>query len=310
MGITKDIRDVNVAYYYPTTVSPSKEFKTLASIENPEYKALWEKVWKWFCNSFVYDIDSDGAERWETMLSLPIRRTASLEDRKRAILSRLNHTLPYTERRFQEMLDVEFGEGLFTFTCTYNKYEFQLIASENAVQYHKKAYRFARVIIPANLLITSLIPSYQYYKMVHTADMHLSLETQQGYWVDSTFINLYWNGYHYTGGEGHTYNRTFKADNTVKYDGVLYKHTHYFNGELENSGKEWLEIGGNKQRHSADIYHLIEPKQVYGQVKGYKLNSHFKMNSTIKYEWPKTVNYLQTALCITTRGGISTQEAV
>lgn len=150
----------------------------------------------------------------------------------------------------------------------------------------------------------------QKIKQTHYADIHLSLETQQGYWVDSTFINLYWNGYHYTGGEGHTYNRTFKANNTVKYDGVLYKHTHYFNGELENSGKEWLEIGGNKQRHSADISHLVEPMQVYGQVKGYKLNSHFKMNNAIKYEWPKIVNYLQSALCITTKGGISTQEAV
>lgn len=310
MGITQDIRDVNVAYYYPTTVSPSKEFKALASIENPEYKTLWEQVWKWFCNSFVYDIDSDGAERWETMLSLPIRRTADLEERRQTILARLNHSLPYTERRFQEMLDAEFGTGMFTFNCTYDKYAFQLIASEKAQGSIKKAYRFARVIIPANLIISSLIPVLQYYKLIHSASITLSFETEQGYWVDSTFIDLYWNGYHYTGGEGHTDNRSFRANDIVKYDGELIKHTHYFNGELENSGKEWLEIGGNKQKHSAGTFQLIEPMQVYGQVKGYKLNSHFKMNSTIKYEWPKTVNYLHSALCITTKGGISTQEAV
>lgn len=136
------------------------------------------------------------------------------------------------------------------------------------------------------------VETLQTYRLEHSADIRLSMECEQGYWVDSTFINLYWNGYH---------------DNTETGE----RHTHYFNGDLEHSGREWMEIRGNTQKHKAEIIQLVEPDMGFGVTrKGYKFNSHFTLGSNIRYNSPKYIQYLHTAECITTKGGISTREAV
>ena len=151
MGIEKDIRAVNVAYYYPSTVSPSKEFKALAEVENPELKALWELAWKWYCNTFVYDIDVDGAERWESMLSITPAKGSTLTERKRAILAKINYSLPYTERSFQNMLNGVYGEGRVKLSVEYDRYAVWLDLVQALMYKNKEIRRYARVIVPANM---------------------------------------------------------------------------------------------------------------------------------------------------------------
>lgn len=61
-------RDVHVERYYPDVLAPAKEFKALSASEDEEFNALYEEAWKWFANTFVYDTDLAGVERWEKML--------------------------------------------------------------------------------------------------------------------------------------------------------------------------------------------------------------------------------------------------
>lgn len=150
----------------------------------------------------------------------------------------------------------------------------------------------------------------QKIKQTHYADITLSMECEQGYWVDSTFIDLYWNGYHITGGSGPQYDDTHKMGE-IKNSGTLERHIHYFNGDLEHSGREWMEVRGNTQKHTAESFQLIKPNMKFGVTrKGYKFNSHFTLGSNIRYNSPKYIQYLHTAECITTKGGIETREAV
>ncbi len=253
-------------------------------------------AWQWHVDYYDSTADVD-TKRTMVRESLEVHRHKGTKHAVNTVLSAINPGY-YVEEWF------EYGG---------EPYRFRLIETDG----DKISYSEAEIIKAVNesknvrsWLDSVIVTTVQNYKLTHTANIALSVESSQGYWVDNTFTDLYWNGFHIAGGEGHQYNGSFKANSTVKYDGVLYKHIHYFNGELEYSGKEWLSVGGNKQRHSAGIYHLIEPAQAYGSKKGYKLNGNFQMNRAIKYEWPKTTNYLQTALCITTKSGISTREAV
>lgn len=145
-------RDVAVERYYPNVLASAKEFKALAAAENPEYKLLWDYAWQWFQNTFVYDIDEEGAERWEDMLGIIVQPGETLEDRKAVILARINTMLPYTIRRFQQMLDALYGEGM-VIASTNTKYELWLDI-DNSVILKSNAMRiFARSIVPANLTI-------------------------------------------------------------------------------------------------------------------------------------------------------------
>lgn len=200
MGIEKDIRDVNVAYYYPSTVSPSKEFKALAEVENPELKALWKQAWKWYCNTFVYDIDVDGAERWESMLSITPAKGATLTERKIAILARINASLPYTERSFQDKLDGIYGKGNIKLTCHYNEYAITLDLVPGLLLKWKKIKTYARVIVPANLSVmlsnTKRVEAEEIYAGGWVAVLpRISIDMHNPWTADSSEASEYYAGY-------------------------------------------------------------------------------------------------------------------
>lgn len=152
-NIVPQIRDVDVGRYYPPTVSPSKEFQAIASVENPELKRIWIEVWKQFMNTFVYDIDVDGATRWESMLKLYPSKSDTIETRRKAILAKINSMLPYTERSLQAMLDSIYGQKNAVININYNKYELWVDIMAVVLFKTLSMRNFLRVIIPANMTI-------------------------------------------------------------------------------------------------------------------------------------------------------------
>lgn len=145
-------RDVTVQRYYPNVLASAKEFKALAAAENPEYKLLWDDAYQWFLNTFVNHINESGAKRWEDMLGIIVQPGETLEERKAVILARMNTMLPYTIRRFKQILDALYGEDM-VIPSTNTDYELWLDI-DNTVILKSNALRiFARSIIPANLTI-------------------------------------------------------------------------------------------------------------------------------------------------------------
>lgn len=47
---------VHLERYYPSVLAPAKEFKIIAEAENPELNLLWQRLWKWYRNTFVYEL--------------------------------------------------------------------------------------------------------------------------------------------------------------------------------------------------------------------------------------------------------------
>lgn len=145
-------RDVSVQRYYPNVLAQAKEFKALAAAENPEYAVLWDALWKWFANTFVVDIDEDGAARWESMLGLHKLPEDTLQDRRMRILIAINAVIPYTIRRLQQILDAGYGDGK-AIASTNKDYELW-VDVDNSIIFSTVAMRIMlRAIVPANLSI-------------------------------------------------------------------------------------------------------------------------------------------------------------
>lgn len=151
MALVEISRDVKLQRYFPRVVAPAKEFKALAEAENPEFNLLWDAAWKWFSNTFVYDTDTDGLKRWEDMLGITPPTGASILDRREAILTLLNIGLPYTERRFQQLLNSQFGDGLVTAEYDINDYVLWLNVSYSGIFNTEVMRAYTRCIVPANL---------------------------------------------------------------------------------------------------------------------------------------------------------------
>ena len=187
-NIVPQLRDVDVGRYYPPTVSPAKEFQAIANAENPELKKIWIEVWKQFMNTFVYDIDEDGASRWESMLKLYPSKSDTLETRRKAILAKINSMLPYTERSLQAMLDSIYGASKVAIKLKYNQYEFWLDLSSELLLKSIIIRDFARVIIPANLTInisnTIKFDFGLYYGGVVKQTKHVSIYPNGDFTVD------------------------------------------------------------------------------------------------------------------------------
>lgn len=150
-NIVSQVRDVDVGGYYPNTVAPAKEFRVISEVENPELKKIWAIMWKVFMNTFVYDLDEEGAKRWEQMLKLYPIKTDTLESRRKAILAKINSSLPYTERSLQQMLDGVYGTGKIKVNLDYNRYALWLDVAAEMVLKSLAIRQYARVISPANL---------------------------------------------------------------------------------------------------------------------------------------------------------------
>lgn len=145
-------RDVSVQRYYPNVLASAKEFKALAAAENPEYAVLWDALWKWFANTFVVDIDEDGAARWESMLGLHKLPEDTLQDRRMRILIAINAVIPYTIRRLQQILDAGYGEGN-AIASTNTDYELWIDINNSIIFSTVPMRVMLRAIVPANLTI-------------------------------------------------------------------------------------------------------------------------------------------------------------
>lgn len=151
MSLIQITRDVRLQRYYPDVIAPAKEFKALAEAENPEFNLLWIYAWEWLANTFVYDTDVNGLERWEQMLRITPPDNASIDDRRAEILRCINSDRPYTERKFQDLLDGYYGEGNVISEPEIQEYVLWLDISAGKIFDANQIRTYARSIVPANL---------------------------------------------------------------------------------------------------------------------------------------------------------------
>lgn len=148
---TLSLRTSNVRRYFPDVLANAREFIAYADALEPELNLLIKKILGAGLNTFVYDIDEQGAARWEDMLSLPRLPGVGIMQRRERILAQINLSLPYTIRTLQPMLDGAYGVGVVHAREEINAYELWLDVARSVPHKSTEARRFVRAIIPANL---------------------------------------------------------------------------------------------------------------------------------------------------------------
>lgn len=186
-------REVRVQRYYPNVIANADEFKQLAILENKEFKSIWEVLFKWFKNKFVYEADLQGIQRWEEMLKIIPKSKETLEDRRSNILVKINSILPYTIRRLKQILDLKFGKDN-AIPITTKNYEL-IINFNNEIELNAKTMRaLLRAIIPANLIFKIIISWNFEQNIYNKASIIQYINTNHNFWNLGTAEKVYWDG--------------------------------------------------------------------------------------------------------------------
>lgn len=186
-------REVRVQRYYPNVIANADEFKQLAILENEEFKSIWEVLFKWFKNKFVYEADLQGIQRWEEMLKIIPKSKETLEDRRSNILVKINSILPYTIRRLKQILDLKFGKDN-AIPITTKNYEL-IINFNNEIELNAKTMRaLLRAIIPANLIFKIIISWNFEQNIYNKASIIQYIDANHNFWNLGTAEKVYWDG--------------------------------------------------------------------------------------------------------------------
>ena len=155
-------RNVRLEKYTPWVLKNAKEILAICQAENQEFNTLYGQIWRWFANTFIFNTDLVGVERWEKMLGIYPPEGASIFDRRAAIFLMVNGTTPYTEKSFEVLTDGMYHKGAVTLGVHPNSYTVVLNLADDMTERINEIRRYARLIIPANMTIQAArtVPVY------------------------------------------------------------------------------------------------------------------------------------------------------
>ena len=157
-------RIVDVLDYLPKVVRTIKEFEVLGNAENPEINNLWLDNQIVLNNQFINNLDEQGCARWEKMLDITPKGTATVEDRRLAILARINASLPYTYRQLENFLRNICADD-YTMTLDNENYTLTVLLSLSRQNQFDEVSNLLAKVIPANLIFNVSL-KYNQYKII------------------------------------------------------------------------------------------------------------------------------------------------
>lgn len=159
-----DRLNIDILDYLPDIIKDVTEYQEIANAENPTINSLWENHRKTFNNQFIDTLDEDGCERWEKMLNITPKGTATVEDRRLAILARINVSLPYTYRQLENFLKNICGND-YTINLDSAHYKLTVLLNLNRKNQFDEVENLLAKVIPANIMFDVML-QYNKYKAI------------------------------------------------------------------------------------------------------------------------------------------------
>lgn len=145
-------RVVDIKEYWSPVVSETLEFTVIADAENPEFNYLWEKIYGLVDEYFVKTASEYGLSRMENILNIVPLETATLKERRDAIIWKLNLRVPYTMRFLKNILASLVGEENRTVEHD-NDARTLTVKIKDGLTDMSKLRKDLEKIIPANLIL-------------------------------------------------------------------------------------------------------------------------------------------------------------
>ena len=127
--------------YLPEFLGNIRELGQVLQAEQPYFQQAWWAVEQALAEQFILGAGEWGLARWEQLLHLEAPESLSLDERRRALLLRLNEQLPFTVARLQELLAAAAPQGQYTMVLDEKNYVLLIYITLAAIMKKRSACR-------------------------------------------------------------------------------------------------------------------------------------------------------------------------
>lgn len=147
--------DRNLIDYLPMFLQDVRELKAIMNnAEQPEMLIDWTALENALDDQFINDSTEYGVSRWEQILGITPKATLTLDERKFAILTRINESLPFTETTLNDFLITLCGKDGYKCEIHSNDYTIVIKLALGNKNNFQDVVRYLDKIKPANMITT------------------------------------------------------------------------------------------------------------------------------------------------------------
>jgi len=145
---------IDTIRYFPQHVANIEEFKRIAAVYDKKLQVVWDDLSQMQTNKRFDDMDEEECSKWEQMLKIKITGEETLGDRRRNIKGIWASGLPYTARKFKEVLDAMVGPEYYLLDINQANKTLKVDLMLDVIMKDIYIYNLMRAMAPADMIVT------------------------------------------------------------------------------------------------------------------------------------------------------------
>lgn len=144
---------IDTIRYFPQHVANIEEFKRIAAVYDKKLQVVWDDLSQMQTNKRFDDMDEEECSKWEQMLKIKITGEETLGDRRRNIKGIWASGLPYTARKFKEVLDAMVGPEYYLLDINQANKTLKVDLMLDVIMKDTYIYNLMRAMAPADMVV-------------------------------------------------------------------------------------------------------------------------------------------------------------
>ena len=145
---------IDTIRYFPQHVANIEEFKRIAAVYDKKLQVVWDDLSQMQTNKRFDNMDEEACSKWEQMLKIKITGEETLGDRRRNIKGIWTSGLPYTARKFKEVLDAMVGPEYYLLDINQANKTLKVDLMLDVIMKDTYIYNLMRAMAPADMIVT------------------------------------------------------------------------------------------------------------------------------------------------------------
>ena len=144
---------IDTIKYYPPHIQNIEEFKRIAEVYDKKLKLVWDRLDQMQTNKRFDQMDEEECEHWEKMLGIKLTGEETLDDRRRNVKGIWTSGLPYTAKKFAEVLDAMVGPEYYLLDINKKTKTLTVDLMLDAIMKSDYIYNLMRAMAPADMIV-------------------------------------------------------------------------------------------------------------------------------------------------------------
>lgn len=147
----------DVLHYFPRHIAKIEEFKRIAKIYDAQLVLIWDELDRMMENRNMDSMEDAECAYWENLMQIRLTGEETLEDRRRNIKGRWVSSLPYTQKKFREVLDAMVGAPYYKLEINPKEKYLKVSLMLEAISKDDYIYNLMRAMTPADMVVKVMI---------------------------------------------------------------------------------------------------------------------------------------------------------